>query len=126
MPPARSRFLQLILLLFAVLLATAPVLHNNFINWDDRDQITANPDFNPVTFHRMIQYWRGPYIGSLYPLSYDFFGLQAWISPQPLDPRIFHAVSIVLHAIATILVWLILRLLVQHDWAATAGAALFA
>ena len=35
-----SRLLQLALLLFAAVTATFPVLHNKFINWDGRDQIT--------------------------------------------------------------------------------------
>ena len=128
-----SRFLQLTLLILAVIAATYPVVRNNFINWDDRDQITLNPDFNPPRIERMIQYWRGPYVGSLYPVSYNLFGLLARIASnpppeikEPLDPRVFHAASIVLHAAATILVCLILRILVERDWPATVGALLFA
>src|SRR5689334_19791732 len=104
-----SRGLQFVLLIVAVFAATFPVLHNNFINWDDSDQITLNPDFNPPRLQRMIEYWRGPYVGSLYPVSYDFFGLLAWIDRPPLEAQTFHAASIILHGIATILVWLILR-----------------
>src|SRR5688572_2783899 len=108
-----SHALQLALLLIGVCVATLPVVGNNFINWDDRDQITLNPDFNPPRLGRMIDYWRGPYVGSLYPVSYNLFGLLAAIGDdppphfnEPLDPRVFHAASIVLHACATILIWL--------------------
>src|SRR4051794_29706719 len=128
-----SRFLQLALLILAVVGATYPVLRNNFINWDDRDQITLNSDFNPPRLEGMIQYWRGPYVGSLYPVSYNLFGLLAHFAAdpppemrEPLDPRVFHAASMVLHAAATILIWLILRTLVERDWPATVGALLFA
>ena len=124
-----SRFLQVTLLIVAVLAATYPVLHNNFINWDDRDQLTHNADFNPPRLSRMIEYWRGPYVGSLYPVSYNFFGVLAWLDREPLDPRVFHAVSVVLHLLATLLIWLILRLMVNHlqnHWPATIGALLFA
>ncbi|MEA2709617.1 MAG: protein O-mannosyl-transferase [Phycisphaerales bacterium] len=128
-----SRFLQIGLLVAAALAATYPVVDNRFINWDDRDQITQNPDFNPPRVGRMIEYWRGPYVGSLYPVSYNLFGLLAWIGGdppaqigEPVDPRAFHAASIVLHALATILIWLIVRELVEKDWPATIGALLFA
>ena len=57
-----SRFVQFAFLLLAVLAATYPVLRNNFINWDDRDQIVINSDFNPPRVGRMIEYWRGPYV----------------------------------------------------------------
>lgn len=127
-----SRFVQLTLLLIAVLLATYPVLRNHFINWDDRDQITLNPDFNPPTLGRQLAYWRGPYVGSLYPVSYNFLAVLAWMADdpppavnEPLDPRVFHAASVVLHAAATLLVWLILRRLVAGDWPATVGAMVF-
>src|SRR5688500_16984659 len=106
MPARASRLLHMLLLLLAVLAATYPVVRNRFINWDDRDQLTLNPDFNPPRAGRMIEYWRGPYVGSLYPVSYNLFGALAWLghrdvpdaAGETLDPRVFHAASIVLHA----------------------------
>jgi cytochrome c-type biogenesis protein CcmH/NrfG len=130
-----SLWVQIIVLIVAALAATAPVLKNGFINWDDRDQITLNPDFNPtVRLQRMIEYWRGPrFVGSLYPVSYNLFGALSAIgrtepnaAGETIGPRPFHVASIVLHLASTLLVFGILRLIVQHDVAACFGAALFA
>jgi hypothetical protein len=126
-----SRWLLHVVILLAVIAATAPVLRNNFIRWDDHYQITQNPDFNPVRLDRMIDYWGGPYVGTLYPVSYNLFGLLAAIGGRSpgagtLSPTPFHIASILLHLASALLVFAILRLLVSSDVAACAGAVLFA
>lgn len=128
-----SSFLICCLISVSAFLALAPILRNNFINWDDRDQITQNGDFNPVRLGRMVEYWKGPYVGSLYPVSYNLFGLLSVLGRTPPDetgatihPFVFHLASIVIHAASALLVFAILRLLVKRDRPACAGALLFA
>src|SRR5690349_622325 len=121
MPPAsrRTSFLICCLIATASFVALAPVLRNQFINWDDRDQIIVNPDFNPVRFGRMIEYWRGPYVGSLYPISYNLFGVLTVlgrVDPAPgevadtISPVPFHAASLLIHIASAWLVFAILRI----------------
>src|SRR5688572_28124598 len=104
--PAQSisfgiRTLALVLLLVALVAATfAPVLDNNFVNFDDYAFITENPDFNPSDWGAIFRYFRGPYFGGAFPLTYVFVGGLSELarSPDGIDPRVFHAASIVLHA----------------------------
>jgi hypothetical protein len=123
------RWLLALMIVAAAVLATWPVLRNGFINWDDHDQITLNPDFRPVRLTRMIDYWRGPYVGSLYPVSYNLFGVLAELGrgrDGSISSFVFHAASITLHAGSALVVFAILRLLVQRDGPACVGAVLFA
>lgn len=129
MPRVFSRLLMVAVIALAAIVALAPVTGNDFINWDDHEQITLNPDFNPVRFGRMVEYWKGPYVGSLYPVSYNLFGALTVVARQPdgrIDPFAFHLASLVIHIASALLVLAILRLLIKRDWAACAGAVLFA
>src|SRR5688500_11290452 len=132
--PARSRSfsvrtLALVLLLVALVAATfAPVLENDFVDFDDHAFIRDNPDFNPPDWGAILRYFRGPYFGGAFPLTYVLIGAVSEVAqtPQGLDPRVFHAASVILHAACAVIVFFILRLLVTSDVAAAAGAALFA
>ena len=68
-------------------------------------------------------------MGSLYPVSYNLFGALTVLARQPdggIDPFPFHFASLLIHIASALLVWAILRLLIKRDWAACAGAVLFA
>jgi hypothetical protein len=130
----RSVLLAAAALLGLTLLVYWPVRSAGFSAWDDRDQIRFNPDFNPPRLANLLAYARGPYRGSLYPLSYGYLGAVAWIDRSvrcvgedaPLDPSVFHLASVLLHAAAAMGTWLLLRRLNFGPAAALAGAALFA
>lgn len=47
-------------------------------------------------------------------------------SNQKLDPRPFHIANLIIHVLSVLVVFAILRLLIQDDWAAGSGALLFA
>jgi Tfp pilus assembly protein PilF len=131
MPPAPSRSVGWICLLLAALTAAAfyPVLRNGFVNWDDTEHVAANPDMNPPTIAALERYWARPYFGLWAPVTYTAWLATAAIAPkhgESLDPTIFHGLNLAIHAIAGILVFLIVRRLVGGVWPAAAGAAVFA
>ena len=73
--------------------------------------------------------------GDLYvPVTYTFWSALATISPRhapdsegyTLSPAVFHLANVAMHALAAIVVWQILRRLVNRDWPALIGAAIFA
>jgi protein O-mannosyl-transferase len=131
MSPSASRSALWICLLLAALTAATfyPVLQNGFVNWDDMEHVARNPDMNPPTLAALEHYWTKPYFGLWIPVTYTTWLATAAISrsnADSLNPTIFHALNLIVHAIATILVYLILRKLTAKDWPSAAGAAIFA
>lgn len=107
---------------------------HDILNWDDRFHLHDNARLAPGEPGRFSHFWRDQH-GDLYiPISYNAYALQVGLSESlrggpaldTLDPRIFHSVSILLHAITVLLVFVTLRRLVDSPHAAAIGAALFA
>lgn len=119
-------------LLALVLAVFWPVLSNGFVDWDDPDLILQNPDLNAVRWGALAGYWRHPAYGLYAPLTYTAYGALAQLSRSggaeaaPLDPRLFHAFSLALHAGSCLLAWLVLRAVGVSRVAALLCAALFA
>jgi hypothetical protein len=122
-----------------------PVLGAGFLDyWDDPDTIARNPDLNPPTFGSVLKYWNPahPYMDLYVPVTYTVWAAIAALTrraaPDPagggwLSPFPFHAASLVLHMLATVLVFAILSRLLRARGApgpaaersAAAGAILF-
>lgn len=121
--------------LVVVVLATfGGAVSFGWINLDDDINVTENPFLNPVTLTHLRHLWTTSYERLYVPVAYTAFAAQAVLSrglfpgdpSAPPDPRLFHAVSILLHVVNVLLVWRILLWLSPHaGWAAAAGAALF-
>src|SRR4051812_9044504 len=91
--PQIRRLVLAALLLAGISLATFwPVCRASLLNWDDQDQIERNPDFNPPRLTRMLEYVRGPWVGSLYPVAYWYLGALSALARHGnvFDPRVFH------------------------------------
>ena len=124
------------LLLVALVAAVYwPVIGHDFLNWDDNQTVQFNPDFDPNNTHSdYTHYWLKPYLELYMPLTYMAWGATSQISQMRnpggagyvLDPAGFHLLSIALHCINCVLIFLVLRRLVVRDWSAWLGAALFA
>jgi tetratricopeptide (TPR) repeat protein len=122
------------------ILAFCPILSNGFITLDDGLLITRNPDFNPPTPSHWMHYWTGPKQDEEYkphelymPITNMVWGMTAMAAQTSdeagkvsLNAGVFHGVSLILHAINAVLVFLVLRKLVPGDWPAFFGALLFA
>jgi hypothetical protein len=121
--------------------------------WDDPLTVQHNPRFNPPTPASIARFWplfldanddanltgRAPAPGAririnhaygLYaPLTYTVWGALAAIAQTRdagLNPWIFHCANGALHALASLVVFAILRRLISSDWPALAGAMIFA
>jgi Flp pilus assembly protein TadD len=129
----RSRCLRIAaLIVLAVAVVFGRVGRHEFTSWDDAFTISRNPSFNPPTWQKIGAYWtavgrRAP--GGLYvPLTYTAWGALAKVawSDGRLAPWAFHAASVALHALGALAVFAIARRLVGNDWAAAAGALVWA
>ncbi len=130
---ARARDLTAVALLVAVVGATfAPVLRNDFVNWDDVELIVRNPDFRPDALGHRPSRW---YVWSAYPVTYLLWWGLAHVAYDDTDadagpvmrPTAYHGTSVALHAAAVLLVYaILLRLTDGSRMGALAGAGLFA
>jgi hypothetical protein len=136
------------LLLIVTLGLFAPIVRHDFVYLDDDVTLIRNPRFNPPTWSGIGYYWSHGDPGLWDPLTYTVWGLLAmgaWVpenaaSPQHLDPRVFHGVSVGVHACAVLVCYALLGVIWRTDegaddkrrrpgrgeWAAAAGALLYA
>ncbi len=114
------------------------VRQQEFVSWDDALHVTENPYLHPATPAHLLHFWRHVYQGLYIPVTYMAYAALAGLArlpapvPQPglhlvdLNAAVFHTASLVVHSLNALLVFVLLRRLVQQDWPALAGAALFA
>ena len=128
--PEPRRTLWICLALTALTLAVYwPIVHHDFVEFDDDKLIYNNAAFDPVSWHKVIRYWRGPYYGGAFPLGYTLLAAIASVARDAqglMRARPFHVASLLLHVGSVIVVYATLRRLVRRQWAAALGAALFA
>ena len=106
-----------------------PIVHHDFVEFDDDKLIYNNAAFNPVTWDKIVRYWRGPYYGGAFPIGYTLLAAIASVARDAqgvMHAKAFHIASVLLHAGSVIVVYATLRRLVRRQWAAALGAALFA
>jgi tetratricopeptide (TPR) repeat protein len=144
----RKSWLAPLLLTLATLAVYVPAVGHDFVYLDDDLTLIRNPRLNPPTWKGIGYYWGHGDPGLWDPLTYTVWGLVAmgtWVpgsaaSPQHLDARVFHAVSIGVHACAVLGCFALLRVILRVDetrdrrgrrpgrveCAAVAGALLYA
>jgi tetratricopeptide (TPR) repeat protein len=113
--------LGLFVLAFAVYLRT---LHNGFISYDDYDYITDNPFVHQgLTWQGIVHAFTTVDQANWFPLEWislmgtsQFFGI---------DPFGYHLTNLFLHAIDTVLLFLLVQAVTKRTWRAAAVAALF-
>lgn len=123
-----------LLLAIAVVLAFGQIVSHEFIEYDDDIHIYRNPAFQPLTIESVAGFWKAPYEALYIPVAYTFFAAEVFLSPQnPVDaagrwlsPTVFHAGSLLLHGICVLLVFVLLRRLIENDIAACVGSLIFA
>jgi tetratricopeptide (TPR) repeat protein len=122
-----------LLLVAAVAIVFGRLLWADFSSLDDPYNIWMNARLNPPTFSSIAWYWAHPENGLYIPLTYTVWGILAAfarVSPDPngvaLNPNIFHFANVLIHALGTLLVYGILKLLITDRRAACLGALLYA
>jgi len=133
--PERRRTAWNFILLGAVTLAVwFPSILNDFICGDDLTLIVRNTRFNPPTWSGVGWYWAHP-LGRIYqPISTTLWATLAKIGWSDsgisvaghLSPMVFHAAQVFLQIGSTLIVFNILRRALKNEFAALAGALVFA
>jgi tetratricopeptide (TPR) repeat protein len=134
-----------ILLVLVTLAVFGQIYNSEFVLWDDGLHVFENPYLQSLTFDNILAIWREPY-GELYiPLTYTLWALTAAASRvvqanptagAPLAPQFFHTLNLLVYLLSVLVVWRLVRLLLDRltprpslirlEWAAGAGALLFA
>ncbi len=103
--------------------------------WDDVVNLSGNPYMARPSWASLARFWERPFAYLYVPLTYTVWlittrGVTLWNlldgSAAVLWPGPFHAANLLLHLLAVVVVFAILRKLVRQDWPAAAGAMLFA
>lgn len=135
------------LVVLATLAAFGRTVGHEFVEWDDTHTIAENPRFRPPTLAAVAVYW--PVIedpgsgrpvavnhqyGLWVPLTYTAWGALAAAAQVrdpvadavEINPYVFHAANVALHAATSVVVLLLLRRLAGAGKAAVIGALLYA
>src|SRR5215471_4649896 len=102
-----------------------PILHNNFINFDDTQYITNNPHvLSGLKWNNLVWAFGSGYASNWHPLT--------WLSHQ-LDVQVFglragwhHVTSLLFHIANSVLLFTWLQRMTNARWQSAFVAALFA
>ena len=123
-PGKRSSILSLVLVLLTVL-AYLPVRNNAFINFDDNHYITGNAHVRAGLAWDTITWAFTTYdAANWHPLTWLSHALDCQLFG--LNPAGPHLISVLLHALNAVLLFLVLRKLTGFTWRSLMVAALFA
>jgi tetratricopeptide (TPR) repeat protein len=128
------RWLSVGALLLIVFALFGPALLHPFSPWDDLGAVRENPHFHPPTASGLAAFWRAPYRELYVPIVYTVWWMVAALTYAPGAGEVgnglaawpFHACSILAHAAAAVMVFLVLRRLVKRTGPAWVAAAVFA
>lgn len=128
---ARSRWLGALVVIAAALLPFWSSLGYPFLAWDDDVNFTRNEGFRGLDLEHLRWMWTSFHAGHYMPLTWMSCALDFELAG--LDPRMFHATNLALHAACSLLLFLALdellalaRVTRARVAAATLGAAFFA
>jgi tetratricopeptide (TPR) repeat protein len=113
------------------------VLGHDFIEYDDQIHFYNNPEFHPITFAHLADFWKTQYEGLYIPVSYTFFAaiilvgrhlpnMTAIKQAADFNPLALHAASLIIHTISSLIVFSLLRRWTCKDWPSAVGALFFA
>lgn len=112
-------------LIIVVILFYIPVLGNDFVNWDDPVVISNNPQIRHLNWDSLKWMFISSPTGIWMPLTLLSLNLNYLIGG--IDPRIYHATNVLLHALNTVLVFelcfRLLKLLPASDGSEGMGRA---
>jgi tetratricopeptide (TPR) repeat protein len=105
--------------------AMFPSLRNGFTTWDDPQYVLENPLVRSLSPGSVVTMFTTPeYAGNYHPVT--LLAIAAQYAAFGASPSGYHMVSLLLHIIATLLVYRIVGSLARSPLAAFAAAALFA
>lgn len=79
---------------------------------DDNVHLEENLLLQPPTLEHVGQFWKAPFLGLYIPATYTLWSAEARLAYSPetkkLDPGVFHRVSLVLHSLNSLFVFVLL------------------
>lgn len=123
-----------IILALVTILVFARVCGFDFSWWDDWQTVHQNPWLRVSARAALVHFWTRPAYGLYIPVTYTaWIGMAAVSSLQQADPKgislnpwIFHSANLLVHVIASLLCFVLLRMLLKKELPALLGAMLFA
>ncbi len=121
------------LIVFAAVFAgMSRICTHDFVDWDDAHTLYRNPRLNPVSEETLRFYWTHGEHGLYIPGTYTTWAGLAKIARtsemdtrgMQLNPRVFHTASVLLHAGAAVVMFLLLRRLLRKCNRRTSNAEL--
>lgn len=118
-------------IVLAAIIAFAPGLRSEFLNWDDDRNFLDNPDYRGIGAAQWRWAWSTYHLGVWQPLAWVLLGVQYAVAG--MNPVGYHATSIALHALNGVLVYVLTRRILRRigpydtatQLASAAGAILF-
>lgn len=101
--------IALLVVVLVTVLVYLPALGNGFVEWDDRDYVFENPFIRSIDLQSLRWMFMEYYAANWHPLTW--LSLAADYSIWGLDPRGYHLTNVILHAINTLLVVVLARML---------------
>jgi len=114
-----------VVLVLATFAAFEPVRHNEFVNYDDDDYVTENPQVTGgISWESMVWAFTSSHVGNWHPVTWlshmldcEFFGL---------EPPGHHLVNLLFHLVNTLLLFAVLKRMTGVIWRSAFVAAVFA
>jgi Tfp pilus assembly protein PilF len=94
-----------LLLVVLVVLAFVPCLGNDFVSWDDEENFLENPSYRGLGWAQLRWDWTSFHIGVYQPLAWMILGVQYLLFT--LKPWGYHLFSLILHAINTVVLFVL-------------------
>lgn len=114
-----------LLLAAACLVIYSQIAGHSFLNWGDDRTLYANPNIEPgLTWEGLRWAFSHRDSGQWQPLTWITF--MFYVSRRGVEPGTYHSLSIFLHCLNALLLFLALRALTGDRWRSLAAAALFA
>jgi protein O-mannosyl-transferase len=93
---AHDRWILLVLIVSITFVTFLPTLGNDFVTWDDDDNLTENPLYRGLGWSELRWMWTTILMGHYIPLTWMTFGLDYLV--WGMNPAGYHLTNVVLHA----------------------------
>ena len=97
---------------FAVMIPFLPILGNGFVYWDDNTNFFENPDFRSSGWSKFTWPWVTVVLGVYQPFAWMVLELEYLV--WGFDARGYHLVSLVLHALVSLVLMAFIKELLER------------
>ncbi len=118
-----NKYIILLIVIIAAL-AYSRTTENDFVHWDDIDQIIDNPDINSLKWENIRSMFTKSYVAMYQPLVTLSFAIERALFG--VDPRFFHLTNLLFHLANIVLVYFVVHRLINHMPTALFAALIFA